>query len=213
VPAREADFITPEVDATVPVDEVIAAPLQTPASQRERQPATPTQLIDDARTHSATSEQGIDDHALTDRFAYAEREMPDLDQSQPAPQMARTQSRPASITQPAAPTDAMSAIESRADQVTVTPSPTMSPPHRTDVVVDDRVTASWPAGNTLRSTQTWATIAGQGFADSESSAIENRWPALPPERIEVSEDFETVLRERERLRRLDLEQRGLGWSA
>ena len=213
VSAREADLITPEVDATVPVDEVIAARSQPLPSQRERRPAAPTQLIDDARTHQATSEQGIDDQTSPERLVYAERDVRDFDQSQPAPQMARTQSRPAPIPQPAAPVDVMSPIEPRADQVTVTPSPTMLPPHRTDFAVDDRVTASWPAGNTIRSSHAWATIAGQGFADYESSAIENRWPALPPERIEVNENFETVVRESERLRRLDLEQRGLAWSA
>jgi hypothetical protein len=211
VPAREADLITPEVEATAPSDEVVIDQSQPPALQRERRFST--QVSDDARAHSTTAEHGVDDQTLTDQLAYTERDVPAPDQSQRAQRIARSQPRSASRTQSVAPVNVMSPIESHADQVTVTPSPTMSPLPRSGFAINDRVTASWPTGNTLRSAQTWATIAGQSDAHYESSAIENRWPALPPERITVDEDFETVWRERERLRRLDLEQRGLGWSA
>jgi hypothetical protein len=106
-------------------------------------------------------------------------------------------------------------IESLADQFAVTSSPTQllnSSPYRSGFAANDRVAAS-PASSTIRSSQTWATIAGQGHVEHEASAIENQWPTLPTDHVEVPENFETALRERERLRRLDLEQRGLAWSA
>lgn len=211
VPAREADPITPEVEATAQSDEVVIDRSQPPALQRERRFSM--QVSDDARAHPTTTERGVEDQTLTDQLAYTERDVPAPDQSQRAQRIARSQPRSASRTQSVAPVDVMSPIESHTDQVAVTPSPTMSPPSRLGSAINDRVTASWPVDNTLRSTQTWAIIAGQSDTRYESSAIENRWPALPPERVTVAEDFESVLRERERLRRLDLEQRGLGWSA
>lgn len=63
------------------------------------------------------------------------------------------------------------------------------------------------------SSQTWATFARAGEVAPEVTALENRWPTLLDEPRTINDGAEFVLRDWERLRRLDLEQRGLGWSA
>jgi hypothetical protein len=219
VAASKAAPVTPEVETSTSNDEVITARLQTAASQSEQRSLKPTQLTKDVRAPSATTEHEADDRELTDRLADAERDIPDLDQSQRAPRVARSESLPAKRMSPIAADslplagatqsiDLVYPIESHATQATATESP-----HRSDFAVNDRVAASWPAGTTLQPAHTWAATSGFSLVEPESSGIENQWPTLLDERPTDHEEIETVLRERERLHRLDLEQRGLGWSA
>jgi len=210
--ASEANSITPEVETSTSSDEAITARTQTAASQRERQPSTPMRVANDARTHSTTTDDEAADLKQAERLVSAKHVLPAPDR--------RASSMPSDspVRQPTTLIDLLYPLEPLVQSADLasspipwpTPSSTLSPtlsPYRSDFA------ASQPIGNTLRSSQTWASITGQSHVEHQAGAIENQWPTLPAERVEVPEDFDTVWRERERLRRLDLEQRGLGWSA
>jgi len=78
---------------------------------------------------------------------------------------------------------------------------------------DDRREISLNSTAVSGPSQTWATFARADQAAPEVTAIESRWPTLLDEPRAPTEHVEVALRDWERLRRLDLEQRGLGWSA
>lgn len=77
---------------------------------------------------------------------------------------------------------------------------------------DDRREVRLNSAAVSGSPQTWATFARADQVAPEVAAVENLWPTLLDEPRTPNEDVEVVLRDWERLRRLDLEQRGLGWS-
>ncbi len=188
-------------------------------SQNEQQPTATSRIKHEAHTSLHADE----DQTSIERRVIETRDLTKPDQSRPEPKPSFAESLPdrrvspkatdsphhaASMQEWLASVDLTYPPESPVDRDTLA-----SPSPRPNVEVNDQFTTNWPVSKTVRSAQTWATITDVKPVEHESSAFDQRWPSLPDEPSATDEDFEIVLRERERLRRLDLEQRGLAWNA
>ncbi len=221
--SSESDAPMLEAKTTLREEEVTSSPAAPSASWTEPEPTMPTRSQREMPVPLKAVEHSDDDQPASRRFVSETRDLPKPDRSQLEPKTSYTESLPDRHVSPMA-TDSphrAASMPERIGSIDLTYPPESpveretlaSPSTRHDVEVNDPFTTHWPLSRTDQSIPTWATITGVKAVELESSAFDQRWPTLPDEPSAVDDDFEIVLRERERLQRLDLEQRGLAWNA